>query len=161
MNVCIIHDSQKGNGRKLAEILASEFESRGAQVTVGHRTEITPEQLSASLPDLLVVGAAVRKFVTSPPTKRWINRLGKELKKNNGKISHAAVFLTHMMPAEMVEGRVRRLKESLSQVKGIGEVSSEWLSGQVKNIPGPFVDGVLEKAATFTAALSEKARPKA
>jgi menaquinone-dependent protoporphyrinogen IX oxidase len=160
MNVCIIHDSQKGNGRKMAEALASEFESKGAQVVVGHRAELSPKQVAASPPDLLVVGAAVRAFVTSPPTKRWITRLGAELKKQNAKIPRAAVFLTHVMPDEMVEGRVGRLKKSLSRVPGIGEVYSEWLSGQVKNMPGPFIDGALEKAATFAAALSEWAQPK-
>jgi menaquinone-dependent protoporphyrinogen IX oxidase len=160
MNVYIVHDSQKGNGKKMAEKLASEFESRGAQVVVGHRTELTPVHVATNLPDLLIVGAAVRAFVTSPPTKQWITRLVAELKRRNAKISHAAVFLTHIMPDAMVEGRVQRLKRSLSRAAGIGEVYSEWLSGQVKNMPGPFVDGALEQAVTFAANLFEWARSK-
>jgi menaquinone-dependent protoporphyrinogen IX oxidase len=158
MNVYIIHDSQKGNGRKLAEKLASEFESRGAQVVVGHRTEFTPEHVATNAPDLLIVGTAVRAFVTSPLTKQWITRLVAELKRHNANIAHAAVFLTHMMPDAMVEGRVERLQRSMSRAAGIGEVYSEWLSGQVKNIPGPFVDGALEKAVTFAANLFEWAQ---
>ena len=158
MNVYIIHDSQKGNGKKMAEKLASEFESRGAQVVVGHRTELTPEHVASNPPDLLIVGAAVRAFVTSPPTKKWITRLVAELRNNNAKISHAAVFLTHVMPDAMVEGRVERLQRSLSHAAGIGQVYSEWLSGQVKNIPGPFVDGALEQAVTFAAHLFEWAQ---
>ena len=160
MNVCIVHDSQKGNGKKMAEKLASEFESRGAQVVVGHRTELIPKQVATNTPDLLIVGAAVRAFVTSPPIKQWISRLAAELKRHNARISHAAVFLTHAMPDKAVEGRVKRLQRSLSQVEGIGEVYSEWLSGQVKAIPGPFVDGTLEAAVTFAASLFEWARPK-
>ena len=160
MDVYIIHDSQKGNGKKLAEKLASELESRGAQVVVGHRTELTPEQVAANQPNLLVVGAAVRKFMTSPPVKKWITRLAGELKRHNAKIPHAAVFLTHAMPDKAVEGRVKRLQRSLSQVEGIGEVYPEWLSGQVKAIPGPFVDGTLEKAVTFAESLFDWAQPK-
>ena len=160
MNVYIVHDSQKGNGKKLAEKLASEFESRGAQVVVGHRTELTPDQVASNTPDLLIVGAAVRAFVTSPPIKKWISRLAAELKRHNAKVSHAAVFLTHVMPDKAVEGRVERLKRSLLQVEGIGEVYPEWLSGQVKAIPGPFVDGTLEQAVTFAASLFEWAQPK-
>jgi menaquinone-dependent protoporphyrinogen IX oxidase len=160
MNVCIIHDSQKGNGKKMAEKMASEFESRGARVVVGHRTEITPEQVASGPPDLLVVGAAVRKFVTSPPVKRWISRLAGNLKAHNASIARAAVFLTHAMPDEMVEGRVKRLQRSLSRVGGIGEVQTEWLSGRVKAIPGPFFDGTLEKTAAFAGNLFEWAKPK-
>jgi len=161
MNVYIIHDSQKGNGKRLAERLASEFEPRGARVVVGHRTELSPDHVAAQSPDLLVVGAAVRKFMTSPPVKKWIARLAGELKRQSASIPHAAVFLTHAMPDKAVEGRVSRLQRSLSQVEGIGEVYPEWLSGQVKAIPGPFVDGTLEKAAAFAGNLFDWAQPKA
>jgi menaquinone-dependent protoporphyrinogen IX oxidase len=160
MKVYIVHDSQKGNGKQMAEKLAADFESRGAQVTVGHRKELSPKDVAASAPDLLIVGAAVRKFVTSPPTKRWINRLATELERRSAMIARAAVFLTHIMPDAMVEGRVERLKRNLSNAAGIGEVYSEWLSGQVKAIPGPFVDGVLEKATGFAAKLFEWTKPK-
>jgi menaquinone-dependent protoporphyrinogen IX oxidase len=160
MNICVIHDSQKGNGKKMAATLASEFESQGAKVEVGHRTEIAPEQVAENPPDLLIVGAAVRKFVTSPPVKQWISRLAKKLEARNAKISHAAVFLTHAMPDKMVEGRVMRLQRSLSRAGSIGDVYSEWLSGRVKSIEGPFVEGTLEKAASFAADLYEWVRTK-
>ena len=160
MNVYIVHDSQKGNGKEMAEKLASEFVSRGAQAVVGHRTEVTQEHIALNPPDLLIVGAAVRAFVTSPQIKQWITRLVAELRRHNAKISHAAVFLTHVMPDAMVEGRVERLKRSLSRNAVIGEVYSDWLSGQVKNIPGPFVDGALEKAAAFAANLFEWVQSK-
>ena len=160
MNIQIIHDSQRGNGKQMAEKLAAEFESRGARVVVGHRAEVTPEQTAADPPDLLIVGAAVRKFFLSPPVKQWITRLGRELESHKAKIPHAAVFLTHAMPDKMVEGRVERLRQSLSRLSGIGKVHSKWLSGQVKDIPGPFVDGALENAVTFATELFELARAK-
>jgi menaquinone-dependent protoporphyrinogen IX oxidase len=160
MNICIIHDSQQGNGRELAAKLASEFESRGAQVVVGHSTEVPPEQVADNPPDLLIVGAAVRKFMTSPPVKRWISRLAAKLGAGDAKIAQAAVFLTHVMPDEMVQGRVKRLQRSLSKVEGIGEVSSEWLSGRVKAVTGPFIDGTFETAAGFAAKLFELAKSK-
>ena len=160
MKVCIVHDSQKGNGREMAETLASEFESRGAHVLVGHQTELTPERVVADPPDLLIVGAAVRKFFTSPPTKQWISQLDAELRSSDAKISHVAVFLTHVMPDPLVEGRVDRLQRSLSRSAGVGEVHTEWLSGQVKNLPGPFIDGVAEKTVRFAAKLFEWAQPE-
>ena len=61
------------------------------------------------------------------------------------------------MPDEMVEGRISRLLAKLARVDGIGEVSSEWLSGQVKDIPGPFIDGVFEKADEFAENLYKSA----
>ena len=160
MNVHIVHDSQKGNGKQIADKLATEFTSRGARVEVGHRTELTPERVAANPPDLLVVGTAVRKFVTSPPTKKWISRLAAEMKRHNAKVPRAAVFFTHAMPDSMVEGRVRRLQRSLSQSGGVGEVYAEWLSGQVKAIPGPLVEGTLERATAFAAKLHAWAQPK-
>ena len=160
MNVHIVHDSQKGNGKQIAEKLAAEFASRGAHAEVGHRTELTPEQVAANPPDLLVVGTAVRKFVTSPPTKRWVSRLGKEMQRRRAKIPYAAVFFTHMMPDAMLEGRVLRLQGLLSRSGGIGEVYTEWLSGQVKAIPGPLVEGALEQAAAFAAKLHDWVQPK-
>ena len=153
MKIYIIHDSEKGNGKTLAEKLASELEAQGSQVKVGHRTEISPEDVASDVPDLLIVGAAVRKFVTSPPVKRWITRLIKVLNSQDKSISHVAVFLTHVMPDDLVRGRVSRLQRSLTGVTVPNGVYTDWLSGQVKNIPGPFVDGVLEKAVTFAAEL--------
>ena len=160
MNVHIVHDSQKGNGKQIAERLAAEFASRGDQVVVGHRTELTPERVAANPPDLLVVGTAVRKFMTSPPTKKWISRLAAGLERQNGRIPRTAVFFTHMMPDAMLEGRVQRLQRLLSKAGGIGEVYAEWLSGRVKAVPGPLVDGALEQAAAFAAKLHAWAQPK-
>jgi menaquinone-dependent protoporphyrinogen IX oxidase len=160
VKVYIVHDSQKGNGRQMAEKLASEFRSRGAEVLAGHRLELTPERVAADPPDLLVLGAAVRKFVTSPPVKKWISRLGVELKRHKAGIPHAAVFLTHLMPDSLVRNRVARLQSSLSATPGIGEVHSEWLSGQVAGMAGPFVDGALEAAGAFAAGLHERVQPR-
>jgi len=161
MKVQIIHDSERGNGKQMAEKLAAELQAKGSEVVVGHRSELTPEQTAENPPDLLIVGAAVRKFFLSPPVKKWITRLGRELDRLDTRIPYAAVFLTHAMPDKMVEGRVTRLQGNLSRVPGIGEVRTEWLSGQVTDVPGPFVDGALENAAAFASDLIEWAVPKA
>ena len=160
MNVCIVHDSQKGNGKQMAEKLGSELESLGAEVKIGHRIEISPETVASDPPDLLIIGTAVRRFLMSPPTKKWIAQLAEKLENRSAKISHTALFLTHMMPDAMVEGRVGRLFDILSEVAGIEEVYPDWLSGQVKNITGPFIDGTMEKVAPFAAKLAEWAQPK-
>ena len=156
MKVTIVHDSERGNGKELAEKLAAAFESKGARAVAEHRSTLTPETVAADPPDLLIVGAAVRRFFLSPPVKRWISGLADELDQRDGKVAHAAIFLTHAMPDAMVEGRVQRLLAKLSRVDGIGEVSAEWLSAQVKDIPGPFIDGVFEKAEEFAENLRVK-----
>ena len=149
MKIRIVHDSLKGNGNSLAEKLSSELESRGAEVSVGHRSEMTPEDIASDPPDLLIVGAAVRVFITSPPVKRWIGKLASELNSQDANIPYAAIFLTHVMPDKAVENRVARLQGSLSRIDKIGTVQKEWLSGQVKDIPGPFIDGTDEKIVEF------------
>ena len=147
MNVYIVHDSQKGNGKQMAAKLGAELESLGAKVEIGHRTGISPETVASDPPDLLIIGTAVRKFMMSPPTKKWISGLAEELERRSASIPKTAVFLTHMMPDAMVEGRVGRLRDLLTGISGLKEIYSEWLSGQVKNIPGPFIDGAMEKVA--------------
>lgn len=160
MNVHIVHDSQMGNGKQIAERLAAELTARGAQVVVGRQSELTAESVAASPPDLLVVGTAVRRFMTSPQTKTWLSRLAAELKRRGTKIPRTAVFFTHLMPDALIKGKVRRLQRLLSQAVGIDEVYAQWLSGRVKAMPGPLVDGVLEQAAAFAARLHDWAQPK-
>ena len=160
MNVYIIHDSDKGNGKLLAERLEAEFKALGAETVVGHRTEISPEQVAEAKPDLLIIGAAVRKFMMSPPVKRWISLLNKKLQSSNATIQYSALFLTHMMPDSMVEGRVERLKRHIIEPGSIANVYAEWFSGQVKAMPGPFIDGVMEKTPKFAEDLKTWAQPR-
>ena len=160
MNVFMVHDSQRGNGKQMADKLAAELESYGAKVVIGHRTDIIPEAVASDPPDLLIIGTAVRKFLMSPPTKKWIFRLAEELENRSVVIPHTAIFLTHMMPDVMVEGRVARLRDLLTNASGIGEIYPEWLSGQVRNIPGPFIDGAMDRVAPFAAKLAEWVQTK-
>ena len=151
MKIFIVHDSERGNGKLMAERLETELKALGATVVVGHRSEITPEQVASGAPKLLIIGSAVRKFMMSPPAKRWIASLASKLKASGSLIPYVATFITHLMPDQIVEGRVERLKRHILSSGSIVEVYSEWLSGQVKAIPGPFVDGVIERTSKYAA----------
>lgn len=67
MKIAILHDSQAGNGERLAAVMKEAFEQAGAEVTVAHVTRLEPDTVAAEQPDLLLLGAAIRKFHVSPP----------------------------------------------------------------------------------------------
>lgn len=147
MKVCIVHDSQAGNGEQIASALRQSLEADGHSVSVGHVSTTDPAGLVSDPPDLLVVGAAIRAFTTSPATKRWLRGLGRALTRGDGAIPHAAVFLTHGLPLDKASGWGERLLARAERTRGIGSVYPRWLSGQVVEQLGPLEDGTLERFA--------------
>ena len=93
--------------------------------------EIDPAKVVADSPDIVVVGAAVRAFMTSFTSKKWIRRLHKELKKANKTVKVGATFLTHVMPEKMVAGRGNRLNKFFAKSPNVTTVYSEYLDGKV------------------------------
>lgn len=146
MTICIVHDSEQGNGRMIAEKMGSVFESLGATVIVGHRSETTPERVVSESPDLLVIGAAIRKFMTGPASKRWMARLAVAARDNGGTIPRGAVFITHLMPEPMADRRAQRFIQSVTSYNAVREFHPGWFSGPVKKMLGPLVEGTLEAA---------------
>jgi len=164
MKVVIVHDSHAGNGERLAEVMKEAFVQAGAEVDVG-RVElqadssqtaghvVSPDTVAARPPDLLLVGAAIRKFVTSPPSKRWIKQLSRELSRRGTGITHAAVFLTHGLPLNWARKWGERFRRHLSRVHGIKDVYPQWLSGRVVEVSGPLADGSEEQFREHAKAL--------
>ncbi len=158
MKVWIVHDSNLGNGEILAKTLGKTFE-KDMEVNIGHVKKIDPAKVVADSPDIVVVGAAVRAFMTSFTSKKWIRRLHKELKKANKTVKIGATFLTHAMPEKMVAGRGNRLNNLLAKSPNVTSVYSEFLDGRVVAAEGPFEDYVLdniEKHAAEILKLSKK-----
>lgn len=158
MKVWIVHDSNLGNGEILAKTLGKTFE-KDMEVSIGHVKKIDPAKVVADSPDIVVVGAAVRAFMTSFSSKKWIRKLHKELQKANKSVKIGATFLTHAMPKKMVEGRGKRLNNLLAKSPNVATVYSEFLDGRVVATEGPFEDhviGEVEKHAAEILKLSKK-----
>ena len=155
MKVCIVHDSQQGNGRKIAERMGEVFESLGASVVVGHQTETTPESIASQSPDLLVIGAAIRKFMTGPASKRWMSRLAAAVKDGGDRIACGAVFITHLMPKSIADRRAGRFSRNIMSYNAVRELYSEWFSGPVQQMKGPLVEGTLEASERHARVLFE------
>jgi menaquinone-dependent protoporphyrinogen IX oxidase len=141
MKVAILHDSQAGNGERLAETMKEAFEGAGASVTMGHVKSVSPESVAKENPDLLIVGAAIRAFHTSTTSKQWLKRLGDALRATDNTIGHAAAFVTHGLPKDKANGWGKRFRKRLEKVRGLTEVYPEWLSGRVVEQMGPLEDG--------------------
>jgi hypothetical protein len=144
MNACIVHDSSYGNGELLANTLKNVFEARGVQVTLRHVEDLPPAELAALQPDLLVVGAAIRKFFISGNVKRWIRAAHRELNHQNVSIANGAVFLTHGLPVRYARRWGERLVRRLSRAGFVSHVYPVWISGRVTKVEGPFEEGVLQ-----------------
>ncbi len=154
MNVTIVHDSQAGNGEKLSLAMAKAFEIDGNVVTVGHVTSIDAATVASTPPNLLVVGAAIRAFRTSPATKTWLAKLGRRLHDEGKLIPCAAVFVTHALPVKGANGWGRRFLKHVGRIKGIGRLYPEWLSGRVLGANGPLEDGAEQAFEAHAATLA-------
>lgn len=161
MKIAILHDSQAGNGEKLAETMKARFEEAGAEVTMGHVTKIEASAVAAESPDLLVVGAAIRAFHTSPTSKKWLKDLSAALKAREDTIGHGAVFVTHGLPKGKAEGWGNRFRKRLARLPRVENVYPQWLSGRVTGQSGPLEEGTEERFRRYAEELMEWAGLKA
>ena len=112
-------------------------------MTVGHERTLTPVHALSYSPDLLIVGAAVRKFALSPVTRRWIAALGTALSSRPEEARPRAVtFITHALRATTTERKGQRLLTRLRTALGAERVHPQWISARVIGQAGPFHEGV-------------------
>jgi flavodoxin len=149
MKVWILHDTRLGNGELIAETMQKALREHSAEVQIGHVKDIDPKKVANDKPDVIVVGAAIRMFFSSPSSKKWIRNLKKELNNINFKVPFGAVFLTHAMPtkgADIWGKRYQRVMVGSEFIK----VHPEWLSGRCRGQEGPPPEeGVLEFFESF------------
>ncbi len=154
MKIWILHDSQLGNGKLIAETMQKVLSS-SAEVYVDHVKKVDPKKVAGEHPDVLIVGAAIRAFFSSPSSKRWIKAFKKETSAINYKVPFGAVFLTHAMPQKgaSIWGK-RYLK--VMQGPEFEKVHSEWLSGRCRGQQGPPpMEGVLDSFESFAKSIPE------
>ncbi|MFP4302178.1 MAG: flavodoxin domain-containing protein [Spirochaetaceae bacterium] len=137
MHIIIVHDSAYGNGERLAKILKEEFEKEGHTAKAEHVSNVDPDHLAAEPPEMLVLGAAIRRFTSSPATKKWLRRFAKGVKQKGRKPAFAALFVTHALPLHWADRWGKRLLKRLERSGAAERVYKEWLSGRVTSVEGP------------------------
>ncbi len=143
-----MHDTQHGNGKALAELMAKGFPS-SYDVTVGDVKSTSPLTVAQDSPQLLILGGAIRMFQGAPQSKKWLKELSGELTKTNTTIPYGAAFLTHMLSASKVRGYAKRFLNKLTKSATIDQSYNDCLLARVKEMEGPFVEGELEKSQKF------------
>lgn len=143
MKILIVHNSNFGNGEKLAQTLGEALK-KGNDVIVEHIKNLSPKKVANDSFDAIIVGAYLRAFMISMKSKIWLASIRSSLKKTNKTIKYGVAFLTHAMPSVGAKKWHERMIKKLQRGNVIVNVFPECLSGQVGNIKGPFIEGTLE-----------------
>ncbi|MHA2009708.1 MAG: hypothetical protein ACXACY_29000 [Candidatus Hodarchaeales archaeon] len=148
MKVQIITNTWYGNGKKLAGVLKNEFDNED-MVRIADVKDITPENISEDIPDVIILGGAVRMFRGGPKSKKWLNELNKILKKSDKKIQYGTGFLTHALPTDKVQGFAKRYLEKIERSSIIERSYSKLLTARVKEEKGPIFPEEIEKSKVY------------
>ncbi|MFX1464648.1 MAG: hypothetical protein ACFFBF_16620 [Promethearchaeota archaeon] len=141
-------DSKFGNGKLLAENLKKEF-SNEIEVKIADVKDTSPQQIVEDVPDVIVLGGAIRAFRADPKSKRWLSQLNKILAKSGKKIQYGTGFLTHALPTEKVQGYAQRYLEKIENATMIEKTYSNLLTARVKDMQGPIFPEEMEKARVY------------
>jgi menaquinone-dependent protoporphyrinogen IX oxidase len=144
MKVLIVHETKYGNGLKLAETIEKSI-GKDAEVTISHVKDIAPEKVANEAPDMLIVVIAVRMFMLSNTVKRWLRAVKAKLKWQKKIIKSNVVFVTHVLKIDTVNFWGKRALKILRRGNELVDVYPEWISGQVAEAEGPFIDGKLDE----------------
>jgi len=148
MKVQIMTDTRYGNGRLLAEALKKEF-SNEIDVNIADVKEVSPEKIAEDVPNVIILGGAIRMFRGGPKSKRWLKKLNKILEKSGNKLQYGTGFLTHAMPTDKVQGYAQRYLNKLGEASMVENTYSELLTAQVKASKGPIFPEEMEKAGAY------------
>ena len=148
MKVQIMTDTKFGNGKLLAEALKKEFPNE-SNVKIADVKDLSPKDVAEDVPDVLILGGAVRMFRGDPKSKKWITELNKILKKSGKKIPYGTGFLTHALPTDKVQGFAQRYLEKIDNASMIERTYSELLTARVETQKGPIYPEEMEKAKGF------------
>jgi menaquinone-dependent protoporphyrinogen IX oxidase len=148
MKVQIMTNTKFGNGKKLAELLKDEF-SADDEVTVADVKEVSPETVAKDVPDVLILGGAIRVFKSDGKSKKWLKQLDGLLKKSGNKIKYGTGFLTHAMPTDKVQGMANKYLAKIESSSIIEKTYHELLTPRVEGQQGPIFSEDMEKAKTY------------
>lgn len=148
MKLWILYDTKFGNGKALAELLKKEF-SEEWEIKLGDVKEISPSTIASDVPDVLILGGAIRMFFGAPASKKWLKQLNKELDTANKEIQYGTLFLTHGLSTGKIQGYKKRFWKKLKKSERIVKSYPQTLTARVKELEGPFVESELEKAREY------------
>ena len=148
MKVQIMTNSKFGNGKKLAELLKAEF-STGYDVTIADVKEVSPEIVAKDVPDVLILGGAIRAFQSDTKSKKWLKKLDNLLKKADNQIKYGTGFLTHAMPTDKVQGMAKKYLAKIATSSMIDKTYGELLTARVEGQQGPIFPEEMEKAKNY------------
>jgi menaquinone-dependent protoporphyrinogen IX oxidase len=137
-----------GNGKLLAEALKEEFPN-DTNVKIADIKDLSPEKVAEDVPDVIILGGAIRMFRADPKAKKWITALNKILKKSGNKIQYGTGFLTHALPTDKVNGYKKRYLEKIIKASMIENTYSDVLTARVQSEKGPIYPEEMEKAKGY------------
>jgi len=148
MKVQIMTDTKFGNGKMLAEALKEEF-SNEIDVNIADVKDISPKSIAEDVPDVIILGGAIRAFRGGPKSQKWLTELNKVLEKAGKKIQYGTGFLTHSMPTDKVQGYAKKYLNKIEKASMVEKTYYELLTARVKEIKGPIITEEMEKAKGY------------
>ena len=148
MKVQIMTNTKFGNGKKLAELLKAEF-SADDEVIIADVKDISPETVAEDIPDVFILGGAIRMFMSDTKSKKWIKKLDKLVKNSDKKIKYGTGFLTHSMPTSKVQRYARKYLGKIEKSSIIEKTYKKLLTARVEGQKGPIFPEELGKAKSY------------
>jgi menaquinone-dependent protoporphyrinogen IX oxidase len=148
MKIQIMTDTWYGNGKLLAEALKKEFSNEHI-VNIADVKDVSPESITEEIPDVLILGGAIRMFRGAPKSKKWLKKLDKLLKISDKKIQNSTGFLTHAMPTDKVQRYAGRYLNKIEKASMIKNIYPEILTARVESNKGPIFPEEMEKAEVY------------
>ena len=148
MKIQIMTDTKFGNGKILAERLKKEFSAED-DVAITDVKDVTPEDVAERLPDVIILGGAVRMFKGGTKSKKWFKELDNFMKKSGKKIMYGTGFLTHGLPTNKVQGFAKKYLEKIETSSIVDKTYHELLTARVEGQEGPIFPEELEKATNY------------
>ncbi|MHA2123362.1 MAG: hypothetical protein ACW990_19360 [Promethearchaeota archaeon] len=148
MKVQIMTDTKYGNGKLLAEALKKEFSNEN-DVNIDDVKDVSPERIAEDVPDVIILGGAVRMFRGAPKSKKWLTELNKILEKSGTKIQYGTGFLTHALPTDKVQGFARKYLDKIEKASMVEKTYSDLLTARVEDQKGPIFPEEMEKAIRY------------
>jgi flavodoxin len=148
MKVQIMTDSLYGNGKILAETLKKEFPS-DYEVKTADVKDVSPSIVAEDGPDVIILGGAIRAFMSDKKSKNWLKQLNGLMKKSGKTIKYGTGFLTHSMPIDKVQGYAKRYLDKIGNFSEVEKTYSNLLTARVEGQKGPIYPEEMEKAKDY------------